>query len=68
MANESLAVLGGPLFQIVDEGFDQVTLGFLQYSGTAVISCIGLYEIGIELGAGGSAGRDGRGGDGCPLW
>jgi hypothetical protein len=49
VADETLAVLCGPLLQIVDEGFDQVPFGLLQDRGSAVISRIGLDEIGVEL-------------------
>jgi len=48
VTNEPLTVVGGPLLQIVDEGFDQVPFGFLQNGGPAVIGRVGLDEGGIE--------------------
>jgi len=49
VTNEPVAVFGGPLLQIVDECFDQIPFGLLQDRGSAVISRIGLDEIGVEL-------------------
>ena len=44
-----VAIFGGALGQVVDEGFDLISAGISQGGGAAVIGGIGLHEAGIEV-------------------
>jgi hypothetical protein len=48
LADQSVAILGGALGQIVNEGFDLISVGIPQGRGSAVVGGIGLHEASIE--------------------
>jgi hypothetical protein len=49
LADEPVAIFGGALGQIVDEGFDLLSAGIPQGGGSAVVGGIGLHEASIEV-------------------
>src|SRR3984893_11267114 len=49
LADQPVAIFGGALGQIVDEGFDLISAGIPQGGRSAVVGCIGLHEASIEL-------------------
>ena len=49
LADQPVAIFGGALGQIVDEGFDLISAGISQGGGAAVVGGIGLHEASIEL-------------------
>ena len=49
LADQPVAIFGGALGQIVDEGFDLISAGISQGGGSAVVGGIGLHEASIEL-------------------
>jgi hypothetical protein len=49
LADQPVAIFGGALSQIVDEGFDLLSAGISQGRGATVVGCIGLDEASIQL-------------------
>jgi len=49
VADEAVAVFGGPFSQVVDESLDQVSAGLPQHSGSAVVSGVKFDQGGVEL-------------------
>ena len=49
MAEQTVAILGGSLCQVVDEGLDRFAAGVTEGWSAAVVGGIGLHEGGIEL-------------------
>jgi hypothetical protein len=49
LTNESRAILGGALGEIIDEGFDHVSAGLAKRGSSAVVGGISLHELRIEL-------------------
>jgi hypothetical protein len=49
LADQPLAIFGGTLGEIVDEGFDQIPAGIAKCGGTAVVGGVSLNEASIEM-------------------
>src|SRR5580692_10275609 len=49
LADEPVAIFGGALGQMADEGFDLLSAGIPQGGGSAVVSSIGLHQASIQM-------------------